>query len=75
MVYFFFILQRGEEKKEHLHKIPIKVHPQYVQMDQRAENIFVFPLKDGGVLMSESIIAKKKKKKKQTEKFGCNFLN
>ena len=74
MVYFFFILQRGEEKKEHLNKIPIKVHPQYVQMDQRAENIFVFPLKDGGVLMSESIIAKKKKKKK-TEKFGCNFLN
>ena len=63
MVYFFFILQRGEEKKEHLNKIPIKVHPQYVQMDQRAENIFVFPLKDGGVLMSESIIAKKKKKK------------
>ena len=62
MVYFFFILQRGEEKKEHLNKIPIKVHPQYVQMDQRAENIFVFPLKDGGVLMSESIIAKKKKK-------------
>ena len=44
-------------------------------MDQRAENIFVFPLKDGGVLMSESIIAKKKKKKKKTEKFGCNFLN
>ena len=64
MVYFFFILQRGEEKKEHLNKIPIKVHPQYVQMDQRAENIFVFPLKDGGVLMSESIIAKKKKQKK-----------
>ena len=64
MVYFFFILQRGEEKKEHLNKIPIKVHPQYVQMDQRAENIFVFPLKDGGVLMSESIIAKKTQKKK-----------
>ena len=63
MVYFFFILQRGEEKKEHLNKIPIKVHPQYVQMDQRAENIFVFPLKDGGVLMSESIIAKKTQKK------------
>ena len=75
MVYFFFILQRGEEKKEHLNKIPIKVHPQYVQMDQRAENIFVFPLKDGGVLMSESIIAKKKQQKKKTEKFGCNFLN
>ena len=74
MVYFFFILQRGEEKKEHLNKIPIKVHPQYVQTDQRAENIFVFPLKDGGVLMRESIIAKKTHKKK-TEKFGCNFLN
>ena len=74
MVYFCFILQ-GEEKKEHFNKIPIKVHPQYVQMDQRAENIFVFPLKDGGVLMSESIIAKKTPKKKKTEKFGCNFLN
>ena len=73
MVYFFFILQRGEEKKEHLNKIPIKVHPQYVQMDQRAENIFVFPLKDGGVLMSESIIAKKKKTKKKLKNLGVIF--
>ena len=73
MVYFFFILQRGEEKKEHFNKIPIKVHPQYVQMDQRAENIFVFPLKDGGVLMSESIIAKKKKKKKKLKNLGVIF--
>ena len=73
MVYFFFILQRGEEKKEHLNKIPIKVHPQYVQMDQRAENIFVFPLKDGGVLMSESIIAKKKQKKKKLKNLGVIF--
>ena len=74
MVYFCFILQ-GEEKKEHLNKIPIKVHPQYVQTDQRAENIFVFPLKDGGVLMSESIIAKKKKtkKKKKLKNLGVIF--
>ena len=61
---FFFHFTERRGKKEHFNKIPIKVHPQYVQMDQRAENIFVFPLKDGGVLMSESIIAKKTQKKK-----------
>ena len=70
MVYFCFILQ-GEEKKEHLNKIPIKVHPQYVQMDQRAENIFVFPLKDGGVMINEK--KKKKKKKKKLKNLGVIF--
>ena len=70
MVYFCFILQ-GEEKKEHLNKIPIKVHPQYVQMDQRA--FLYFPWKMGVYWWVNKSLQKKKKKK--TEKFGCNFLN